>query len=172
MDLKVERVVTEVTPDGRSVFADRGSPRQAPASGLDIVNVWGTGDGIATVGIAGQEPVLFPFFPGPGGSRVVVVHFPPESASDSGHADETDPEQAQPGLLAAFEPDHPGMHTTDSIDYGICLSGDLYLELDDGAEQHITPGAIVVQQGTRHAWRNRSAEVCTMVYVLIGARRS
>ncbi|MBC7297601.1 MAG: cupin domain-containing protein, partial [Demequina sp.] len=71
-----------------------------------------------------------------------------------------------------FEADNPGMHITDSIDYGVCLSGEIYLELDDGAEQRITPGTVVVQRGTRHAWRNRGTEVCTMVYVLCGAKRA
>lgn len=64
------------------------------------------------------------------------------------------------------------MHTTDSVDYGICLSGEIYLELDDGAVEYITPGTVVVQRGTRHAWRNRGDEDCTMVFVLVGAQRT
>jgi quercetin dioxygenase-like cupin family protein len=76
-----------------------------------------------------------------------------------------------PGLAEMFEADNPGMHTTDTVDYGICVRGEVWLELDDGAEERITPGTVVVQRGTRHAWHNRTNEVATVVYVLIGARR-
>lgn len=170
---KITRIITEVTPDGTSVFANPSEPRQAAAAGLDIVNVWGTADGIPRLSRGAQEPQLFPFFPNPGGTRLVVVDFPPASA-DNVHTstDEGNAEDPQPGLLEAFEADNPGMHTTDTIDYGICLSGELYLELDDGAERRIAPGTVVVQQGTRHAWRNRGSEVCTMAFVLIGAERA
>lgn len=170
---KINRIITEVAPDGTSVFANPTEPRQAAAAGLDIVNVWGTADGVPTLSRGTQEPQLFPFFPNPGGTRAVVVDFPPPSANDDhASADEGIAEDPQPGLIEAFEADNPGMHTTDSIDYGICLSGEMYLELDNGEERRIAPGTIVVQQGTRHAWRNRGSEVCTMVFVLIGAQHA
>ena len=76
-----------------------------------------------------------------------------------------------PGLVESMEPDRPGMHGTDSIDYGIVLSGEILLELDDGATVHLEPGDCVVQQGTRHAWRNHTSQPCTMAFVLVGARR-
>ena len=67
-----------------------------------------------------------------------------------------------------MEQNDPGMHTTRTIDYGIVLSGEIYLELDEG-EVHLTPGDVVVQRGTRHAWRNRSAEPCKIAFVLISS---
>lgn len=70
-----------------------------------------------------------------------------------------------------MEPDNPGMHTTATIDYEFVVSGEITLELDDGAEVTVRAGDTVIQSGTRHAWRNRSAEPCTMVVVLIGAHR-
>jgi hypothetical protein len=169
----ITRVVTDVNADGKAVFSSVGAPRSAVAGGMNIYNVWGTADdGSVTVGSGGTvEPVLFPFFPEGNGTRFCVVHFPP--ASDAEHGEEgSDPEATQPGLIGAFEADNPGMHITDSIDYGICLSGEIYLELDDGAEQRITPGTVVIQRGTRHAWRNRGSQVCTMVYVLCGTKRT
>ena len=63
------------------------------------------------------------------------------------------------------------MHTTDTIDYDIILSGELWMELDDGMEVHLKPGDCVIQNGTRHAWRNRSSESCIMASVMIGAKR-
>ena len=54
------------------------------------------------------------------------------------------------------EPDDPGMHTTDTVDFDFVVSGEVYLELDDGAEVLLKPGDCVVQNGTRHRWNNRS----------------
>ena len=78
---------------------------------------------------------------------------------------------AVPGLAECFESDNPGMHTTDTIDYGIVLDGEIWLELDDGQTQHLRKLDVVVQNGTRHAWRNRSGRVTLMAFVLIGACR-
>ncbi|MDM0049948.1 hypothetical protein [Variovorax sp. J22R115] len=36
------------------------------------------------------------------------------------------------GLAEKFEMDHPGMHTSDSVDYGVLIDGELHLELDNG----------------------------------------
>ncbi len=62
------------------------------------------------------------------------------------------------------------MHRTDSLDYGIVLSGQLELELEQGVKTLLGPGDIVVQRGTAHRWRNPSAtEKCRVVFVLIEA---
>ena len=62
------------------------------------------------------------------------------------------------------------LHRTNSIDYGIVLSGRIELELEDGVKTMVGPGDIVVQRGTNHLWRNPSAsEVCRIVFVLIQA---
>ena len=63
------------------------------------------------------------------------------------------------------------MHRTDTIDYGVLLKGELWLELDDGREQLLRAGDCFVQNGTRHAWRNPFDEPCRMVVVLVGAHR-
>ena len=76
--------------------------------------------------------------------------------------------QACPGLAETFEPD--GMHCTATVDYGIVLDGELWLELDDGRAELLTQHDIVVQNGTRHAWRNKSNRPATIAFVLIGAR--
>lgn len=62
------------------------------------------------------------------------------------------------------------MHRSNSIDYGIVLSGRLVLELDDGVETELGPGDVVVQRGTIHLWRNPSdTDVCRIVFILIEA---
>ncbi len=62
------------------------------------------------------------------------------------------------------------MHRTNSIDFGIVLSGEVELELDDGVRTCIGAGSIIVQRGTIHRWRNPSASTpCRIVFVLIEA---
>ena len=50
-------------------------------------------------------------------------------------------------------------------------AGELTLELDDGQVRHLKAGDIVIQNGTRHAWRNSSAQPAVMAAILIGADR-
>jgi len=76
-----------------------------------------------------------------------------------------------PGLAEVIEPMNPGMHTTDTVDFDVVLSGEVYLELDDGAEVFLKPGDCVVQNGTRHAWHNRSSQNCVIAVALLGAER-
>ena len=62
------------------------------------------------------------------------------------------------------------MHRTNSIDYGIVLSGEIELEVDDGAKTVIGAGGIIVQRGTNHLWRNPSDSTpCRIAFVLIEA---
>jgi quercetin dioxygenase-like cupin family protein len=65
----------------------------------------------------------------------------------------------EPGTTARW-------HRTDSIDYAICLSGELWMQLDKG-EVHLKPGDVVVQRGTIHNWVNKGSEPCLMIFVLV-----
>lgn len=57
-----------------------------------------------------------------------------------------------------------------NIDYGIVLSGEVELELDDGAVTTARSGDIIVQRVTMHLRRNPSAtETCWIFFVLIEA---
>jgi uncharacterized cupin superfamily protein len=67
--------------------------------------------------------------------------------------------------------DEPGMHRTDTTDFGLLLSGNLVLEVDDGTEVSLSPGDVVVQNGTRHRWRVVGDVPATMAAFFIGARR-
>jgi quercetin dioxygenase-like cupin family protein len=62
------------------------------------------------------------------------------------------------------------MHTTPTIDFEVVLSGEVVLELDDGAEVTLRPGDTVVQNGTRHRWRNSGAEPAVLAVFIAGAR--
>jgi quercetin dioxygenase-like cupin family protein len=62
------------------------------------------------------------------------------------------------------------MHRTESLDYGICLSGECDLELDGGETVTVRAGDVVIQRGTNHVWHNRSDHPCRFVWVLIDAQ--
>ena len=53
-----------------------------------------------------------------------------------------------------------------------CPGREVWLELDDGKQVHLRPHDVVVQNGTRHAWRNKRDRPVKMAFVLIGARRN
>jgi len=61
---------------------------------------------------------------------------------------------------------HPFMHRTETVDYGIVLSGEIYLIVDKG-EVLCREGDIIIQRGTNHAWANRSTSVCRIAFILI-----
>ena len=63
------------------------------------------------------------------------------------------------------------MHTTDTVDIDVVISGEIDLELDDGETVHLSAGDCVIQNGTRHAWRNKSTEPAVLFVTLLGARR-
>ena len=82
-----------------------------------------------------------------------------------------DVEEKFPGVLAHLEPNTPGIHTTDTIDFEYVVSGEIWLALDDGVEVCLRAGDTVVQNGTRHRWVNKREEPCTMVLCMIGVHR-
>ncbi|MNC89579.1 hypothetical protein D3C83_55370 [compost metagenome] len=59
------------------------------------------------------------------------------------------------------------MHKSETLDYGILLSGERVLVLDDG-ERVLRPGDTVVQIGSWHAWSN--PEASQMAFVMMGAQ--
>lgn len=111
-------------------------------------------------------------FPEIGQSLFRVLDFSPADSAEVGKAlsDKTLTDQL-PGLLehGNMEQSNPGMHTTDSVDYGVILSGRIKLELDDGQLVELEAGDVFVQNGTRHAWRVE--EPCRMAVVLVGTQR-
>jgi quercetin dioxygenase-like cupin family protein len=100
--------------------------------------------------------------------------------SPADNTDETDGADHQRGLTCAggtvlrvvdFGPGKASpMHKTNSIDYGIVLSGDVEMRLDGGEATRLKPGDIVVQRGTNHAWVNVGESWARMAFVLIEAK--
>jgi quercetin dioxygenase-like cupin family protein len=72
--------------------------------------------------------------------------------------------------IVRYEPGRAGrMHRTRSMDYGVVLSGNIVLQLDEGAEVELHAGDVLVQRGTIHNWINRGSAACTIAFVLIDA---
>jgi quercetin dioxygenase-like cupin family protein len=71
-----------------------------------------------------------------------------------------------PGLAETMEPD--GTHSTETVDYVVVTEGELSMQTDDGAITTLRPGDVLVQNGTRHAWRNLTDKPAAMIVVLIG----
>jgi mannose-6-phosphate isomerase-like protein (cupin superfamily) len=171
-------IVAAREADGSSVvMSDQPVPPTVARAypGVEFFLLWGTEDGGATVSAGPPRPTLLPFFAGPGGTRLMLTRYAPESAVAGAEGDPEDlareVKEKLPGLAEVFESPDSGMHATDTVDYGICLEGELYLELDNGKEVLLTPGSCVVQLGTRHAWHNRGDKPALMCFVGIGARR-
>jgi hypothetical protein len=179
-DMKTRRVVTGTDARGKSVFVATEEVRghdYVHIPGMSIVQLWSTSaapvvprdftDPVATV-----RSVL----PDAGGTQLMIVSFPPDavmmSPSFNPAAAGEETLRAAPGLAERFERDNPGMHTTDTIDYGIVLEGEIWLELDDEQTQHLRKHDVIVQNGTRHAWRNRGKAIARVAFVMIGAHRA
>ncbi len=178
--MSIRRIVTRHDGGGRSIFAeDAPVPRShgyEHIKGFSTSLVWSTG-GAPQVPNDGMDPTqnVNSFVPELGGTRFMIVTFPPDSVmmSDTFNPVAAGQEYMEniPGLAEKFEMDNPGMHTTNSVDYGIVLDGEISLELDDGKQVHLKRHDTVIQNGTRHAWRNKSDKPATLAFVLIGAER-
>lgn len=174
---ELRRVVTGRNRAGKAIIVQNGMPPRIVTTealpGLALVEVWAT-DTIPTLPIAPVDltTTMKSFVPGPGGTRFRIVQFPGAStrAFDQ-EAFRREYQAKAPGLAEAMEQQDSGMHTTDSVDYGVVISGEITLEVDDGGTVNLKQGDCVVQNGTRHAWRNRSTAPCVMAFVLVGAAR-
>ncbi len=176
--MKVRRVVTGHTAEGKATFASDSEVdaiTMALNPGAEFHQLWG-GDVAPTFPDDGSPRDAPQYFPAVGGFRFGMFTVPPGSVKLPEDIDFpkaiAEVEEKLPGIAAHMEPDSPGMHTTDTIDFEYVISGEVWLELDDGEEVLLRAGDTVVQNGTRHAWRNKGTEPCRMVVFLIGAHRS
>ena len=176
--MQMRRVVTGHSSDGKAIVAsdseiDGFRPQLFPS--MEFHALWG-GDSTPVYPDDGAPLPHRGWFPPLGGFRFLAATLPPASDEAPEIADEAaaiaELEAFAPGLLAVMEPDAPGMHTTDSIDFIYVISGEVIMELDDGKEVHLAAGDTIVQSGTRHAWRNPGQEPCRLIAVQIGAERS
>jgi hypothetical protein len=118
-------------------------------------------------------------FPGPGGTYFRLISYPPRRPPGykppAGVTLESALKELNdkvPGMGDVMERGAPGMHTSDTIDYGVVVRGEMILELDDGQTVHLKQGDCIVQNGTRHRWRNALSEPCLMAFISVGGKRA
>ena len=138
------RVVTGHDAEGTSVFLSDGPPpvTRTAADGAVFHELWSTDAAPAPVAPDEPEPthrdLTVP--PGPNGTKIRINDIPPGAGSP--------------------------MHRTETIDYGVVLSGEITLVLDD-SETTLRPGDVVIQRGTDHRWENRGTEPARVAFILV-----
>jgi quercetin dioxygenase-like cupin family protein len=138
------RVVTGHDSRGVSVFASEGPVPvvgTAPDGAL-FYEIWGTDASPAPIDATATDPTTGALTVPPArhGTKIRINEFPP-------------------GVVSP-------VHRTQSVDYGIVLSGEVVLVLD-ASETVLRAGDVVVQRGTCHRWENRSAATARMAFILI-----
>ncbi len=176
--MKVRRIATGHDANGKAVFVSDTEVDGVPLSmlpGAEFHRLWGA-DTPPRFPDSGAQPDGPSYFPPLGGFRFMMFTVAPISVLQRSTIDPValaaEMEASLPGLAAHMEPKHPGMHTTDTIDFEYIVSGEVWLELDEGVTAHLKAGDTVVQNGTRHAWRNKSTDPCVIVVFMVGVPRN
>lgn len=178
----IRRVITGFNARGQSVFVEDGPApvRINPIRpGLRSSAVWATGPLPVPVTDPDRSSEVRGIMPPPGGSVLKIIDLPPEP-KDPAERQRALAEAKQritragvtpePGLRRHPGGPHPGMHETDTIDYAIVLSGEVYAVMDEG-EKLLKAGEVLIQRGTSHAWSNRSDGYCRIAFMLVQATR-
>ena len=174
MPKRHRRVVTGHDAKGRSVvLMDGESPYSfflEKAGGLQLTELWETrsspADNSGAIDAAAHERRIEPV---DSGTVFRIIEYPPDRERLKTLApDSFFPEMGAQATDKA-ERRHPGMHKTNTVDYAIVLSGEIYAVLDEG-EVLLCAGDCLVQRGTRHAWSNRTEKPCVIAFVLVAAK--
>ncbi len=113
--------------------------------GMTLHDIWETHEAPARITAQEDDPTAIPLhFAIPAqGVRMRYLDIPPGASGE------------------------PFMHRTASVDYVVCVEGEMTMLMDDDTIV-LKRGDVVVQRGTNHAWVNRSNSVCRMLYIIIG----
>ena len=173
MPRPIRRVVTGHNVQGRAIFLSDGP---APAvfdrgpGATAVTELWETsatpasnaGNADPTVGAPQRLP------PPKHGSKFRVVEYPPDSKRVAALHGSSHDSKSEGYVRDLTNARHPGFHKTDTIDYAIVLSGEIYALMDEG-ELLLKAGDVLIQRGTNHAWSNRTSHVATIAFVLVDA---
>ena len=144
-------LVTGTGADGRSRCAALGAPglQVLPAApgGTALHDYWQTGGPVGDVAQGGDVPAPWQLEPAGRGFAFRRVDF----AAGEGGAGE------------------PFLHTTETIDVDVVLSGALQMRLGaQGSTTTLNKGDVLIQRATPHSWRAVGDEPATLVSVMIG----
>ncbi len=174
----IRRVVTGNDAQGRSkVLFDSAAPNvnaNAFKKGTGMTDIWVFHD--CPANISGEKDdgnLPFHFEPPPNGGHLRIVQSDARRADYDATKDTfiTPPHPPKKTPGGTWERGNQNLFTTrthksETIDYGILLSGERTMILDDG-EYHLKAGDCVIQLASWHAWRNVHAG--TMAFVFVAA---
>ncbi len=162
----VRRIVTGENSEGKSLFLSDGPPPNtfmADYAPSFVQVLWATGESAAP----GDEPApqghRFGFH-SPGGSILRIVDFPPDETYS--RKDKLMNFLDDNNVRDHNQPRHFWFHKTESLDYAICLEGEIYAMLDED-EKLMKAGDVLIQRATNHSWSNRSGKRCRMAFILL-----
>ncbi len=172
------RIVTGHDADNKAIIVSDAAPALTQLiggpGGPTFFEVWHTQETPAVIYPQpdGMDENRLVLAPPKNGTRIRVIEFPPEgeairnlTGADAAEKFKTMGDEHASTSSVEGAP-HPLMHRTQTVDYGIVLEGEITMILDRG-ETTIKAGDIIVQNGTNHAWANRSGKICRMAFVLI-----
>jgi uncharacterized cupin superfamily protein len=173
---EIRRIVTGHDATGKAVvLMDSANPHKIVRPATGIVNrlLWMTDATPADIAgktehEAGKEGVG----PPERGTSFRIIDFPSMSEAEIAafNADHVAKQFGnETGASRYREPSHPFMHRTRTLDYAIVLSGEIDMKLDDEEPIHLKAGDVLIQQGTNHAWINRSGKPCRIAFTFIDA---
>src|ERR1700747_2555803 len=161
---EIHCVVTGRNKAGKSVIASNAPAKSVTVAlfpGYQFYRLWGS-DSSPALPSDGTPTSQSGWFPPKNSFRFGFFTLPPATSTKvepiATPAALEEVRQKLPGILDALEPDPPGMHTTDSVDFDVVVFGEVVMELDDGAEVVLKAGDCVIQNGTRHALYHRSSD--------------
>lgn len=170
---RIKRYVTGHNKDGKAIVTyDDFAPNAVPLKGwpgAGVTEIWVTGEmPVDNMGESDQSLRPLQHDPTPNGTIFRVVEIPPESKS----AIDTEATFAQLGSgnkpRDEDKAKHPTMHKTNSVDYLVVISGEMWMIMEEG-EVLLEAGDCIVQRGTNHAWKNTSDKPCLLAAVLVDA---
>lgn len=174
--MDIRRVVTGHDNDGKAIVAD--DQMVAPlvltlVPGIEFHRLWGA-DSVRSFPDDGSKPESQEYFPPVDGFRFGFFTIPPDGGAGVPEGLDIEAalaefEEQLPGMGRYLEPDEPGMHTTATVDFGVVVSGQAILELDDGAKVVLNAGDSYIQNGTRHRWSNTGDVPAVLAVTMIGA---
>jgi len=173
---EVRRVVTGHDAGGKAVVLIDGADlakNVRPGSGTASRLLWVTDRTPADMsGHADRAAVKVGIPPPPGGSVFRIVDFPATTEAEIAKLQSDFMQRQMPHddhASAKYRPPtHPFMHRTRTVDYAVVMAGEIDMKLDE-EEIHLRAGDVLIQQGTNHAWINRSGKPCRIAFILIDA---
>ena len=176
MPKPIRRVVTGHNAAGRSVFImDGAGAARLPARSRQRRRDRTVGDADDARRqwrqCRGDRPCRFGCAPPKNGTVFRIIEYPPDRqrlAALAAGARQRRRRLRSRRRVRSGSPRHPGFHKTNSVDYAIVLSGEIYALMDEG-EVLLKAGDVLVQRGTNHAWSNRTDEPAYVAFVLIDA---